>query len=68
MSDWMDKALAADAEKLRALTGEDHGPFRLDEMFPTEPCKYCRGTGFQIHGECEECEGTGKQIAGEHGS
>jgi hypothetical protein len=32
MSNWdleMQKALEADGEKLRRLTGEDHGPFRL---------------------------------------
>lgn len=64
----MQKALEADGDKLRALTGEDHGPFSLDDLFLTEPCKFCRGTGYQIHGECEECEGIGRQIAGEHGS
>ena len=30
----MDRALDMDGEKLRQLTGEDHGPFKLCEVLP----------------------------------
>lgn len=30
----MERALEADGEKLRQLTGKDHGPFKLDEVLP----------------------------------
>ncbi len=48
----MQKALEADGEKLRALTGEDHGPL----------CPGCLGTGEGDAGDCPcaECGGTGK--------
>jgi hypothetical protein len=35
----MERALEADGEKLRQLTGEDHGPW--------SECDYCGGTGLQ---------------------
>lgn len=53
MSDWskeMMEALEADGEKLRQLTGEDHGPW----FFPDEPplmvetCAHCGGDGYII--------------------
>lgn len=53
----MQRALEADGEKLRQLTGEDHGPF----------CPSCLGLGC-IEGSsdqgdvwtCDDCNGTGK--------
>lgn len=67
--DEMEKALIEDGEKLRALTGEDHGPF----------CPECNGDGWYVvpvccgrgqfeccgdpdpaQQECEACYGTGK--------
>lgn len=33
MSDEMKKALEADGEKLKALTGRDHGPWSVEEYF-----------------------------------
>lgn len=66
----MERALAADGEKLRQLTGEDHGPSSL----VTCPC--CDGLGEWDEGPlpassgatepdyrqviCPECEGTGR--------
>jgi len=44
----MQAALVADGEKLKQLTGEDHGPVFLVE------CICCDGSG-----ECPECDGTG---------
>ena len=34
MMNEMERALEADGEKLRQLTGEDHGPFKLCEVIP----------------------------------
>ena len=34
MTDEMAKALKADGDKLRALTGEDHGPFEIPPELP----------------------------------
>lgn len=65
MDDEMMKALEADGEKLRQLTGEDHGPFALcptcvglfgmlefPEPRPDDPY-YCRVE------PCPDCNGTG---------
>jgi len=41
--DEMRKALIADGEKLRALTGEDHGPWDFDE---DNYCPNCGGEGY----------------------
>ncbi len=67
----MMKALEADGEKLRQLTGEDHGPQALAQ------CPECGGEGYFLkritvyeHGcgfphddtdeiKCEACDGTG---------
>lgn len=38
MNDEMQRALEADGEKLRHLTGEDHGPFSVE----CPPCTYCQ--------------------------
>lgn len=49
----MIKALEADGEKLRQLTGEDHGPFLIGHDFERlryVPCEHCHGTGEIIHG------------------
>ena len=56
----MQKALEADGEKLRQLTGEDHGPW----------CVVCLGTGVyesedvktgqHIEFECYACDGFGR--------
>lgn len=70
--DWdleMQRALEADGEKLRQLTGDDHGPWVLAE------CPCCDGAGEWDEGPlptssgatepdyrqvfCPECEGTG---------
>jgi hypothetical protein len=54
--DALTKALEADGEKLRALTGKDHGPF----------CPHCLGSGIEeVHGSalevlCGVCNGTGR--------
>lgn len=39
MSKEMQKALEADGEKLRQLTGEDHGPWWLEDV--DETCPTC---------------------------
>lgn len=40
----MMRALEADGEKLRQLTGEDHGPIFVPE------CEHCRDTGWRYFG------------------
>lgn len=50
MDEQMLRALEADGEKLRHLTGEDHGPWTTDE--PTRRCDNClhmRLETFQSH-------------------
>lgn len=37
----MQRALEADGEKLRQLTGEDHGPYFLGEDTSFAPCPVC---------------------------
>lgn len=37
----MQRALEADGEKLRQLTGEDHGPYFLDDVTVYAPCPAC---------------------------
>lgn len=60
--DEMRRALIADGEKLRQLTGEDHGPDFIDE----EECWNCGGEGYVYNcfeeyacvdpeGGCDEC-------------
>ena len=69
----MQRALEADGEKLRQLTGEDHGPWVL------VPCPACDGAGEWDEGPlpassgatqpeyrqviCTECEGAGSVYA-----
>jgi hypothetical protein len=74
--DEMRRALEADGEKLRALTGEEHGPLQLFT------CDICGGEGvvptgrmshsvdsatidppFEITETCRECNGLGAWIA-----
>lgn len=45
---------ALEADKLRGLTGEDHGPF----------CAHCLGSGIEDvdQVECSMCGGTGKPL------
>lgn len=59
----MAKALAADGEKLLALTGQDHGPFQI--------CEGCHGEGvvggltregYDVR-RCDDCDGTGFESA-----
>jgi DnaJ-class molecular chaperone len=51
MTDEMMKALEADGEKLRQLTGQDHGPFRypqeedFDHIEDYDTCPDCSGEG-----------------------
>lgn len=65
MSD-MDKALELDGEKLRALTGQDHGPFKTAQAI----CERCDGQGWypirEDNGEgdpdiedCPDCNASG---------
>jgi len=79
MSDFdleMQRALEADGEKLRQITGVDHGPYRFDDVMVYAPCPYCfescgyRGewtTGWDDPGSfvqsrdpCPECNGSGQ--------
>ena len=66
----MQKALEADGEKLRQITGQDHGPAFLDERFTT--CVACCGDGgwekarpqhddphYAIWVKCDACNGSG---------
>lgn len=68
----MDKALELDGEKLRALTGQDHGPFKTSRAI----CERCEGVGgwnapqetdadqeppWEI---CSDCEGSGMLSVG----
>ena len=62
----MQKALTADGEKLRALTGKDHGPVFLDDEFRCcgcgapvlpynlKPCDCVTMTGFRRVGDHTE--------------
>ncbi|MCJ8518976.1 fructose/tagatose bisphosphate aldolase [Pseudorhizobium tarimense] len=53
----MQKALEADGEYLRQMTGEDHGPYFIDD--DSEDCWNCGGEGFVsecIDGCCEDAE------------
>lgn len=68
----IERALEADGEKLRALTGEDHGPWQIFT------CEACDGRGFTMHRvtvyehgcgfphddaverQCEACSGYGE--------
>lgn len=51
MDDELMKALAADGEKLLALTGEDHGPLFLVDDPPL--CPICDAEG--VIGKCRYC-------------
>lgn len=68
----MQRALEADGEKLRQLTGEDHGPHFPEIRFIA--CEECQGEGWIYHavspsrmntdaerdsGECPICKGAG---------
>lgn len=80
----MQRALEADGEKLRQLTGEDHGPYFLGETEVYVPCPRCDGLGEWDEGPlpassgatepdyrqviCPECEGTGRVLCDEAGS
>jgi len=63
----MERALEADGEKLRQMTGEDHGPWRI------VPCEACGSEGRVLvtmpgewdpedRGPCPYCDGTGGEI------
>lgn len=67
----MQRALEADGNKLRDLTGEDHGPY-FDDLRDYETCAVCNGFGtidkhrpqhddpeFCEVIECLECTGSG---------
>lgn len=74
------RALEADGEKLRQLTGEDHGPWLEPQSF-TAPCPCCfESSGYvwehgndwasgpwshQTNIPCKECNGTGSVPADE---
>lgn len=47
----MQRALEADGEKLRQLTGEDHGPWFIDDEYPGQaPCPNCfESSGYMGH-------------------
>jgi len=54
--DWdkkMEAALIADGEKLRALTGEDHGPWDL----PKTPASWDNHEAMTVEGVCPRCDG-----------
>jgi hypothetical protein len=55
------RALEADGEKLKAMTGQDHGPvFLTEEEPPDAECPRCGGEGSDEMGfECETCDGYG---------
>lgn len=69
------EALEADGEKLRQLTGEDHGPYFCDEYPGQAPCPACfESSGYvwehgndwntgpysvQTNIRCKYCNGTG---------
>lgn len=66
----MQRALEADGEKLRQLTGEDHGPKFLILI----NCRACGGEGRVLKGHpndphprdcgpCPTCDGTGIELA-----
>jgi DnaJ-class molecular chaperone len=65
----MQRALQADAEKLRQLTGEDHTP----EFLILVTCPHCNGSAVTVHASrygdfdtyeerCPECEGAGQLL------
>lgn len=49
----MQKALAADGEKLRAMTGEDHGPYFLPEPDNVQFCRKCNCVTWHVGQTCE---------------
>ncbi len=71
----MERALEADGEKLRQLTGEDHGPWLMEPETFMVPCPHCfESSGYvwehgndwnsgpwshQTNIPCRECRGTG---------
>ncbi len=71
----MERALELDGEKLRQLTGEDHGPYFVADETAFAPCPYCfessgyvweHGTDWesgpwshQTNIPCSECHGSG---------
>jgi hypothetical protein len=66
----MQAALIADGEKLRAMTGEDHGPYFFDDSPLFVNCEHCGTEGriFRGHpndphphdaGPCPVCGGAG---------
>lgn len=64
MNKEMQRALELDGEKLRHLTGEDHGPHFISDL--PVPCPECGGDGgFEEAGsgkwsECTFCAGSGE--------
>lgn len=64
----MEAALMADGEKLRQLTGEDHGPFAsetdrsvtfcdcCEKPFPRDQVSHCWVTGIETFA-CDNCRG-----------
>lgn len=66
--DEMTAALLADGEKLRQLTGEDHGPWDLlpvEDRFELVDCPSCGGRGGSYDGPCSDCYGTGEVEGGD---
>jgi DnaJ-class molecular chaperone len=68
----MQRALELDGEKLRQLTGEDHGPVPIEDYLELETCPTCGGEGsLEIPDpqrddpyycrvvQCGECNGSG---------
>ncbi|MDW9762179.1 hypothetical protein GOB02_21820 [Sinorhizobium meliloti] len=55
----MQKAIEADGEYLRQMTGEDHGPYFLDDDQEDGGCFNCGGEGFVFDcfdGCCEDAD------------
>ena len=49
------KALEADGEKLRQLTGEDHGPHFLDDVC-RDGCQFAKDIAMPEHSCSGECQ------------
>jgi hypothetical protein len=55
----MKRALEADGKKLRQLTGEDHGPFVIEDELTVLKCWACPPPT-TVSTKCRKCGGTGR--------
>ena len=57
MNKEMMRALEADGEKLRQLTGEDHGPWDPDDLWRCDVCGADTRPGYLVCVQCNPKDG-----------